>query len=67
MKLELLAIIAESCCFTQNELVKWKLEVWLCAEEPGRGVMLCAGRRIPARNASVDGTCLYWLGNPGCV
>lgn len=32
MKPELLAIIVESCCFTQNELVKWKLEVWLCAE-----------------------------------
>lgn len=27
--------------------------------------MLCAGRRIPARNASVEGTCLSWLGDPG--
>lgn len=31
MRLELLAIVG-SCCFTQNELVKWELEVWLCAE-----------------------------------
>lgn len=32
MRLELLAIVVERCCFTQNELVKWELEVWLCAE-----------------------------------
>lgn len=27
------------------------------SQEPGRDVMLSAGSRIPARNASVDGTC----------
>lgn len=51
--------------------LQWKCK-FLCRCELvdagfGRDVMLCAGRRIPARNASVDGTCLCWLADPGWV
>lgn len=35
-------------------------EILASPEEPGRDVMLFAGRRIPAGNASVDG--IVWTG-----